>query len=122
MNLSRIGIKDFKALTQQKLGFFEKISFKLAQRRLRNKLRADGTIKSEALINYLNKPSAEGKKGFHAGGFFLGFFLSLIGVLIAYLIKDENKSQRVKWAWIGCAIIAVPVLFLAIAWSGAGFH
>jgi len=121
MELSRIHVKEFEALSEQKLGLFDKLTFKLAQRKLRKKLEADGTIKSEALVNYLNKPDAERKRGFHAGGFFLGFFLSIIGVLIAYLIKDEHKRRRVTWAWIGFAIIAAPVLFLAIAYSGVRY-
>ena len=41
-------------------------------------------------------------------GLALGLFLSLIGVLIAYLISSENKGALIKWAWIG-AIISLIV-------------
>ena len=52
----------------------------------------------------------EGQTGFHAGGFFLGLLLGLIGVLIAYLINDDKHRNRVKWAWIGWGVIVVLVL------------
>ncbi len=42
-----------------------------------------------------------------------GWFLSRLGllawcdprVIIAYLINDEKKHNRVKWAWIGWGIV-----------------
>jgi hypothetical protein len=36
-----------------------------------------------------------GETGFHTGGFVLGFLLNLVGS-IAYLIKDDYKSNRVN--------------------------
>ncbi len=41
--------------------------------------------------------------------------MGLIGVLIAYLINDDNKSNRVKWAWIGFG--AFVVIYLVILLS-----
>jgi hypothetical protein len=35
-------------------------------------------------------------------------------VLIAYLINDEKHANRVKWAWIGLAVIVVIVLIAVI--------
>jgi len=45
----------------------------------------------------------------------LGFLLNLVGVLIAYLIKDDYKSNRVKWAWIGLGLNIGLTLILALA-------
>jgi hypothetical protein len=42
----------------------------------------------------------------------LGFLLGLIGVLIAYLIKDDKKRNRVKWAWLG--LLAWVVIWLIV--------
>ena len=53
--------------------------------------------------------SADLTSGFHLGGFALGFLIGPIGVLIAYLIDDDKKRNRVKWAWIG--LIAWVVIF-----------
>lgn len=55
---------------------------------------------------------AEGtSSGFNIGGFALGFFLGLIGVLIAYVfIKDANL---IKWSWIGLGAVLVIILLAA---------
>ena len=41
---------------------------------------------------------------FSLSGLALGLFLSLIGVLIAYLITTGDKKGRITWAWIGAII------------------
>jgi hypothetical protein len=107
--LSWIKIKDFEKITGKKMKFFEKISFRIAQKQLRNSINRDGTINNKKIKKLFAK-GGEGASGFHAGGFALGLFLSLIGVLIAYLIKDEYESNRKTWAWVGFA--AWLVLFL----------
>ena len=39
-----------------------------------------------------------------------------IGVLIAYIINDDNHHRRVKWAWVGFGIfVAVLLLVSALA-------
>lgn len=107
--LSEISIKEFESVSGKKLKLIEKATFKLAQKDLRKSINPDGTINSKKLEKSLNK-FADGEGGFHIGGFALGFLLGLIGVLIAYLIKDDKKSNRVKWAWLGLA--AWLVIFL----------
>ena len=62
---------------------------------MRDNIAPDGSFNSKAI------KKAFGDGGFHLGGFALGFFLSLLGVLIAYLINDDNKSSRVWSAWRG---------------------
>jgi hypothetical protein len=51
--------------------------------------------------------------------FALGFLLGLIGLLIAYLINDDYKHNRVKWAWIGFGIVVVLNIILIAAAAGA---
>lgn len=92
---------DYAALTGKKMRFFDKVGFKIAQKKLRSSINPDGTINSKKLQKQFRK--ADGASGFHLGGFALGFFVGLIGVLIAYLINDDYKSNRVKWAWLGLA-------------------
>jgi len=93
--LSVISTKDMQKLTGEKMSLPEKISFKAAQRQLRNSIHRDGT---------LDKNVGVPGKGIHWGGLALGFFLSLIGVLIAYLIKVGDRRSRIRWAWIGALI------------------
>lgn len=114
MALSEISVKDFETISGKKLNFFDKIGFKLGQKKLRNKIEADGTIKSKTMKKMAAKMAADGDSGFHIGGFALGFLLGLIGVLIAYLINDDKKSNRVKWAWIGLGVVVVILLLSAL--------
>ncbi len=113
MELSRIKIKDFEKLRGEKMNFFDRITFKAAQKKVSDNINNDGTINNKKLNKFLSK---SGETGFHLGGFALGFLLGLIGILIAYLIKDDYKRNRVKWSWIGFGIYLV--IFIIIAASG----
>ena len=113
-NLANIKVKDFELLTNQKLKFFDRLAFKAAQKKVRENINDDGTINNKKILKALSKQRG-GESGFHFGGFALGFFLGLIGVLIAYLINDDYKSNRVKWAWIGVGILLVINLVLVLA-------
>lgn len=110
-NLSVIKIRDFETMTGKKMKLFDKLNFKIGQRALKKSINYDGTFREKKVEKYFNK-MAEGGGGFHIGGFALGFFLGLIGVLIAYLIKDEKKKSRVLWSWIGCAVLVALILIL----------
>ena len=107
MDLSRISVKDFETLSGQKMKFFEKVQFKLSQRQLKKSINEDGTFSRRSIEKYLTNPPYGGGGVFSLTGLLLGLFLSLIGVLIAYLIGSDNKS-RIRWAWIG-AIISLIV-------------
>lgn len=112
--LSQIKIKDFEAFSGRNMKLADKVTFKLAQREIRKNISHDGTINSKKLNKFFNK-AADGTSGFHLGGFALGFLLGLIGVLIAYLLNDDKKSNRVKWAWIGLGVVVVIYLLAALA-------
>jgi len=105
MELSQISVKDFEKLSGNKMKFADKVKFKVTQRELSKNINADGTFNSKKFENYF----AASQKGLLTGiswaGLALGLFLSLIGVLIAYLItsKKGNRSM-IRWAWIGAII------------------
>lgn len=113
MDLSTINVKDFENLTGRNLKFFDRLGFKLAQKKLRKSINNDGTIDNKKLVKFLEQ--GDHSTGFHLGGFALGFLVGLIGVLIAYLINDDNKQNRVKWAWIGFGISVVLYLIIILA-------
>src|SRR5690606_9318471 len=94
-DLSHISRKDFEQLSGHKMNAGQKIGFKVVQKKLRNMIGDDGRVNNKTLKN---AAAAANGEGFHIGGFALGFFVGLIGVLIAYLISDDKKSKRVKWA------------------------
>lgn len=115
-DLSVISIKDFQIISKNHLNFFERLSFKVTQKKLRNNINEDGSVKNNRMINALE--SSANANGFNALGFFMGLILGLIGVLIAYVAKDEKdiKRNRIKWAWIGFgAQIGLALLIFLIA-------
>ncbi len=119
LDLSRIDVTQFETISGRHLRFFDKIGFKLAQKKLRNNINADGTIDNKKLNKFLDQ--GDHSTGFHLGGFALGFLVGLIGVLIAYLINDDYKRNRVKWAWIGFGIsLAISIILIGIALRNSG--
>ncbi|HEX8460449.1 MAG TPA: hypothetical protein VF623_03430, partial [Segetibacter sp.] len=64
----KMSVKDYEALTGKKMNFVERLAFKVEKKRFEKQLR-----KADAST-----------EGFNVGGFLLGFFLGLIGVLLAY--------------------------------------
>ena len=116
--LSTISVKDFEALRGSSLSVFQKIGFKLAQRKLRNKINADGTVDGKLLTGISRPLADENSKGLDAGWFFLGLFLVFFGVLLAYLVKGGNKKKRVKSAWIGFGVAAFILLLFTVATAG----
>ena len=103
--ISTMSVKEFEAYTGKHMNFFDRQIFKIQQRKLKNSIDEEGNITNKRLDKYLKKSTGDGATGFHLGGFALGILLSLIGVLIAYVaFEDRNKTNRIKWAWIGCAI------------------
>jgi len=108
--LATMKVSELEKLTGKKMGLLQRVEVKLAQRKLRHSINADGTIRNKKLA-MLTSREFGGEDGFHLGGFALGFFLFLIGVLIAYLINDPKQRNRVKWAWIGAGVVLVIVLF-----------
>jgi hypothetical protein len=111
--LADLKVADYEKLSGKKMNWIHRLEFKLAQRKLRRSINEDGTINNRKLAEMAGK-RADGETGFHVGGFALGFLLGLIGILIAYLINDDKKSNRVKWAWIGLAAWLVIFLLLII--------
>jgi hypothetical protein len=109
-DFSRIRLRDFEKEAGYKLKFTEKVTFKLAQGELKQSINEDGTINSKRMEKGLRRLG--GETGFHIGGFALGFLLGLLGVVIAYVIKDDYKRNRVKWAWIGLGTWLVVYLVL----------
>jgi hypothetical protein len=103
MDLSLISVKDFETLSGEKMKFSEKVNFKVSQRELKKSINEDGTFNNKSLDKYLTRP-AEGGHVFSLGGLLLGLFLSLLGVLIAYVITGPDKKSRITWAWIGAVI------------------
>jgi hypothetical protein len=112
--LATISMADLQALTGRKMNYMERMNFRIAQNKIRKSIAVDGTIKNKRIAKMFTKGNA-GESGFHLGGFALGFFLSWIGVIIAYLLNDDYKKNRVKWAWIGFGVGVILWIILVVA-------
>jgi hypothetical protein len=99
--------KGYTKLTGKKLNMKDKLGLSLTKRQMKKCVNKDGTVNLEKL----KKLDTE---GFNIGGFALGFFLSIIGVLIAYLISKGEQPDLVKWAWIGAAVGLVVYLIIIL--------
>lgn len=90
--VTKMSVRDYEVLTGKKMNFAQRLGFKITKKRFEKKLAMADSITD----------------GFNIGGFALGFFLGLIGVLIAY-IATKDKNLR-KWSWIGLGAVLVIVL------------
>jgi hypothetical protein len=96
--------KKYKELTGEKLSIPQKISLKLAQKKIKKAIKNNEQIDSTTMANAVDTSD------FNIGGFILGLLLSVIGVLIAYLIGDTSV---IKWAWIGFGVFLI-IFLLAV--------
>ncbi len=97
--------KKYKELTGEKLSIPQKISLKLAQKKMKQ------AIKENKMADEKMQASVIDTSDFNIGGLILGLILPVIGLLIAYLIDD---SEVIKWAWIGFGIFLVFFLLFII--------
>jgi hypothetical protein len=105
---------DYETLTGKKLGFFGKMQFHQQQRSLRKLINSDGTIDDNEVSEKAYK-NLDSTKGFNLTGFMMGLTLSVVGVLIMYLVKDERRKNRATWAWVGAAFwVAFLLLIIAV--------
>ena len=118
--LSTISEKQFEIIAGKKLGFADKLMFKAAQRKIKNSINSDGTINNKKIEKFYRRNHDKPEHYFNLGGFALGLFLLAIGVLIAYLIKDDKQRSRITLAWIGFGVFAFIYLLLVILVVSAG--
>jgi hypothetical protein len=116
--LATISLADLQTLTGRKLNLIQRINFRMAQAKIRKSIAVDGTISNKKIARLFSGKGDAGSEGFHLGGFALGFLLGLIGVVIAYIINDDYKRNRVKWAWIGFGIAVVLNIIIFVAVLG----
>lgn len=113
LELSQISVKDFEKLTGKDMKLFDKIGFKLAQKKLRRSINNDQTFNKKQIEKYLRKDTQKGT-GISWSGLLLGVFLGPVGVLICYLINDDKKKQRINWAWIGFAAGVLSLIIVLV--------
>jgi len=86
--------KEIEQKIGKKLKFKEKVALKIAKKNIKR-------VKA-------------GKKPFDGIGFILGLFLGLIGVLIAYLVLEEERPGAGRSSLLGLLTAFVIVLLISI--------
>ncbi len=112
LELSTISRKSLEKITGKKMNLSQRLAFRGAQKKLQHGINSDGVVTDKKIKKMFY---GDGGSGFNLGGFALGFLIGPLGVLIAYLINDDLKSSRVKWAWIGFGIGLVLGLVLILS-------
>lgn len=94
-------LADYEKWRGKKLNFFQKASFNLSQKRMKNMLKRY----DYGEVGVLEKISWFGK----------GLLLGPIAVLLAYIFMSEEESELIKWTWFGFAgwaVLVVAILLL----------
>jgi hypothetical protein len=99
----------------EKISLKERIVFRIIQYKLGVQLK-ENLLNPSSMIN-LEKVMENGKEKFHFGGFLLGFFLGLLGVIIAYTAKREKAFIQSVWFGWGFLIFAGVCLYLILKYS-----
>lgn len=110
-NFMNLTSSRYKELTGSKMSFKEKISLKLFQHHFKNAINSDGTV------NLKKFQDDEDDSEHPIGWFALGFFLGIIGLIIALVINDDKRPGRIKWALIGFGMWAAILLIVSAAVS-----
>lgn len=113
-DLAYIRTSHYEKVSGQRLRLADKLGFKMAQHALRKQIQPDGTVSKKMRVQA--ERMAFSDHPFHLGGFMLGFFFSVIGLLVAHLINGEYRGDRTYWAWIGVraqlAVLSILLLLL----------
>jgi hypothetical protein len=91
----------FEELTGEKLGLKGKLALYL----LKKEVKKTGTTEPIQLEEEL----ANNDGGFNLIGFLAGFFLSILGVLLVFLLASNNKAMK-RSAWLGFGIMVLLAL------------
>lgn len=91
----------YEKLTGEKLGLKGKLALYL----LKKEVKKTGTTEPIQLEEEL----ANNDGGFNLIGFLAGFFLSIIGVLLVFLLASNNKAMK-RSAWLGFGIMVLLAL------------
>ena len=91
----------YEELTGEKLGLKGKLALYL----LKKEVKKTGTTEPIQLEEEL----ANNDGGFNLVGFLAGFFLSILGVLLVFLLASNNKAMK-RSAWLGFGIMVLLAL------------
>ena len=105
--------KTYRNITGHKMSFKERVKFSISKKIIKKIIRKDGSVSLEKIKKY----GIFGDWKWHWGGFALGFFLSLIGVIVTLFFNDENKWDRF-WTALKTALAVFLIAAALVASFG----
>lgn len=99
----KLSVKDYTALTGKKLNFFQRLSFNLTKVKMKHDLKKNPALK---ITDYVDASDSTTFK-VDILWLLLGFLIG-IGVIAAYLTKQEK--YKITSAWIGFGLFLVGIL------------
>jgi hypothetical protein len=104
----RLTPQTYKQITGKKMTLIQKIDLGISKRMVKQAIRKDGTVNLEKM----KRTGFFGGWSWHWGGFALGFFLSLLGPIVALFFNDDYKWDRFWTAlhtsvWLLVIVVAV---------------
>jgi len=120
-----ISIEDFMKLTPgsykeiagKKMKFKERIGLAFGKKSLKKMINKDGTVN----MAKMKKAGLWGNFQWHWGGFALGFFLNILGPVVALFFNDEYKWDRF-WTALHTAIYVWLIAVIIVAAAGGGVY
>ena len=100
---ANMSLKEVAAKTGKKLKLRDKIVLKLAQKQIKKNLKKGKPINAEEIYTTSDKR-------FNLGGFLLGFFFSLLGVLVALLFGKNAVRSALLGTLCGLIVVLIAVL------------
>lgn len=93
----KLSVKEYSELTGKKLNFLQRLSFKATKMKMKHDLKRNPELK---ITDYINADSTTFQ--IDALWLILGILIGPIGVLLAYLTKQEK--YKITSTWIGFAV------------------
>jgi len=109
-NFMKLKPSGYKKITGKRMNLKEIICLKIVQHHLKNAINDDGSVnlkkfsddESDSIWSNLDWVA-------------LGFFLGPIGLLIAVVINDGNRHQRIQWTAVGFGFLCLALLLYIFA-------
>jgi hypothetical protein len=111
---STMSFNEYEKMLGHKASKIEQFAFARMQKKTNKMFDSEGNLLEKYQKRFLKMYSEPG--GSFVGGFALGFFLGVIGLILAYAVNnDGDKRNRIKGAWWGFIIQAILGIILIAA-------
>lgn len=109
--------KSYRQIAGKKMSLKEKIGLVLGKRSLKKMINKDGTMNTAKM----KRGGLWGGFQWHWGGFALGFFLNILGPIVALFFNDDYKWDRF-WTALHTAVYVWLILVIIVAAAGGGVY